>query len=801
MLTRKNRAELVTLLTSLLDVLLCMEWERAELAAATEVLVAIDSALKNNLTSEEYRPIADINAGLINIIQDTAWDKLSASDRAKSAELCCDIVTCVRDMVAALPTRKIIFFLPYQASMWDSLASVWEAARADSERAEVHVVPLPYAERNPDGTAREWHCDLAKMPQATCAERYQDYLIEALRALHPDVIFIHNAYDDRNSVTSVDSSYYSDRLRECCDTLVYIPYFNSANNILTARCQLAGVVNADYVIVQNEKLKEQYEQNYPAPVVPVGKFLPLGSPKLDRVLTARRADYQLPPSWARIISGRRVVLYNTSIAAALDNVATFCTKLRSVLRFFRDSSLALWWRPHPLLAASLAARYPDCCREYEQIVREYRASGWGIYDDTADLDRAIACTDLYYGDASSVLGLYEATGKSIVRQYMTEPTPVPLSRVAVWSLAFTQVGETLYFIHGRLNALFSYDTATSRLRYITRLGSGPMNIFDGYIALLPVGARVYAIPAVGTDIICYDSATDGAHVVPIPRSQVVSDDGRLFNTAQVIGRYIYVFPTYATSLIRIDTTSEQVEVMLDLRELFSASGIDPHTELSYSRVVGDEIIMPLYDTNVLFAYNYTNNSCRFIRLGEHRYGTIAISAKYIYLGGVLDDPTILCLHRDFSYSHELATANCALRDYAADGVIGHDERTGTRAIFYDDGPVVELDPGQRTRECQADIGHRLMTDGASGRYIFDGHRGAIIAKDGTEEIILDLAQAEGIERLHLSGQQVYDESPFIDLTELAAQKSTPQALEPCGERIYHYIVAQTDRQQRKENNG
>ena len=53
---------------------------------------------------------------------------------------------------------------------------------------------------------------------------------------------------------------------------------------------------------------------------------------------------------------------------------------------------------------------------YDRLLQEYQEAGWGIYDDTADMDRAIAISDAYYGDASSVLQLYKKTGKPIMTQ-------------------------------------------------------------------------------------------------------------------------------------------------------------------------------------------------------------------------------------------------------------------------------------------------------------------------------------------------------------------------------------------------
>ena len=53
---------------------------------------------------------------------------------------------------------------------------------------------------------------------------------------------------------------------------------------------------------------------------------------------------------------------------------------------------------------------PKLFERYEKIVEDYCAAGFGIYDDTADLDRAIKISDAYYGDPSSVIQLCKKVG-------------------------------------------------------------------------------------------------------------------------------------------------------------------------------------------------------------------------------------------------------------------------------------------------------------------------------------------------------------------------------------------------------
>ena len=52
--------------------------------------------------------------------------------------------------------RLEVVFFPYNASMWDSLASIWKAASED-EDCDAYVVPIPYFEKKPDGSFGKMH--------------------------------------------------------------------------------------------------------------------------------------------------------------------------------------------------------------------------------------------------------------------------------------------------------------------------------------------------------------------------------------------------------------------------------------------------------------------------------------------------------------------------------------------------------------------------------------------------------------------------------------------------------------------
>ncbi|MDR0220359.1 MAG: hypothetical protein LBI54_03015, partial [Lachnospiraceae bacterium] len=206
----------------------------------------------------------------------------------KLAKQLTDIENSVRSEMK--PDRIEAVFLPYQASMWDSLESAYLAAR-DDPACDAYVIPIPYYEKNPDGTLGEMHCDGGRYPDGVPITDWQKYDIEAR---HPDLVFIHNPYDNGNYVSSVHPNYYSKRLCECTDLLCYVPYFVFDGALPEHFVTTAACVYAHKVFVQSEEIRSDYirvfggwlKENgirkghplWPKVANLAGKFVALGSP-------------------------------------------------------------------------------------------------------------------------------------------------------------------------------------------------------------------------------------------------------------------------------------------------------------------------------------------------------------------------------------------------------------------------------------------------------------------------------------------------------------------------------------------
>lgn len=336
-----------------------------------------------------------------------------------------------------IPLKKEIVFFPYKASMWDSLESIYLAAKADP-LCDVYCVPIPYFDRNADGTLGEIHYEGGDYPKEIEILNWEEYALEKRR---PDIIYIHNPYDDWNLVTCVHPRYFSRNLKKYTDMLVYVPYFvlkeispsdQKEIDKINHFCFVPGITYADKVIVQSDNIRKIYINEYRKAAEKRGIFVSneqleekiegWGSPKFDKIKEASRETVQIPEEWKSHIIGadglpKKIIFYNTSVTSFLAFREKMLEKMKEVFEFFKkQKKVVLLWRPHPLISTTIQSMCPDLWEEYKNLTEEYQRENFGIYDDTSDIDRAIVLSDGYYGDVSSVVELYQKTGKPIMIQ-------------------------------------------------------------------------------------------------------------------------------------------------------------------------------------------------------------------------------------------------------------------------------------------------------------------------------------------------------------------------------------------------
>lgn len=340
-----------------------------------------------------------------------------------------------------LKERKEVVFVPYKTSLWGAMESVWKAA-AEDEETDVYVIPTPYYYKDDFGKIKkdEPHYE-TDYPEGVTITSYEEYNFEVH---HPDVIVIQWPYDEYSYGSTVHPFFYAKNLKKYTDNLVYIPPFlmdeiveGDERGRVTLRyfCNMPGVVHADRVIVQSEQMKDVYVQlltefaGEETKEMWENKISGLGSPERDQQkenLSSDQASGMIPEEWKEKIycqdgSRKKVVLYVTSASILYSSGERAVDKIKEVFRIFEEAKeeVALWWMPDLKIREMLRKTKPGVWQKYRDLVQEYKQAGWGIYDDSADPERAVHFCDAYYGDGTVTANMCRRQKKAVMLQNIT----------------------------------------------------------------------------------------------------------------------------------------------------------------------------------------------------------------------------------------------------------------------------------------------------------------------------------------------------------------------------------------------
>ena len=471
--------------------------------------------------------------------------------------------------------RKEMVFLPYKASMWDSLESIWMAADADPE-CDAYVVPIPYFDKNPDGTAKEMHYEGDLFPEYVPITHYENYDIVKR---HPDAIYIHNPYDEANFVTSVHPAFYANRLKELTDCLIYIPYFVLAEvnpndkemlKAIEHFVTVPGVIHAHKVVVQSEAMRQAYI-NVISSLTGENtryyweeKILGIGSPKFDKVHNTSRDNLKIPDEWKKNIEKpdgqwKKIIFYNTSVTALLENNEKMLEKIRDVFAAFKEKKeeVVLLWRPHPLIKATIESMRPKLWQEYQKLVEEYKKEGWGIYDDTSDMDRAVVLCDGYYGDPSSVLQLCREAGKPVMVQrcnvLRNEKKALKFETVA-------EYGGRCYAVNMEANGLYIINT-DAKAEFVGMFPKEKCFQRFLYCACIESDNKLFFVPEAADHIAVYDIKKGVFDAIDFESDVVCEgyDKNCKFANGIIYNGYIYFFPQTYPGIMKMSLSTQKIE--------------------------------------------------------------------------------------------------------------------------------------------------------------------------------------------------------------------------------------------------
>lgn len=290
-----------------------------------------------------------------------------------------------------------ILFCPYKEEMWDSMQTIYEYFYENcEENIAVSIMPIAYYTLS-NGRINDLKIE------------FGDYAHKFPKALKRrwDIIIFHYQYDNMNNVTR--PLLYSNELKAFCKHLVLVPYAVVGGRLPELDEVLyAGTRNSDLVICEteeqakraNELLKGQPNWN--------GECVGWGSAKYDMIELAK-----IPDEWKQKAEGRKVILLQTSLTPYLKS-RNKLNQIESIINsYVNNDKVCLIWRPHPLMIDTIKAHHRDELRRYQSIVETIKLSQKDIFDETPTPESAIKFADEMISDASSLIHLWNKTGKKL----------------------------------------------------------------------------------------------------------------------------------------------------------------------------------------------------------------------------------------------------------------------------------------------------------------------------------------------------------------------------------------------------
>lgn len=363
-----------------------------------------------------------------SIIKDSMHKLISLKDTSDKKDIINEIELIRNNLVEfdkVLSNEKVKYravFLPYQASTWYSLESIWKAAVNDPD-CEPYVIPLPYwdiiTDEKGNEVNRQYNYNGRQFPKDVPIINYRSFDIQSAQ---PEMIFINHPYDEQNIPIKIAEEYYSKNLINYTNMLVYSSYSNaiSYNEKNFNKYYNREVLKyADKIIVQSEFIKDIYVKHKNDK----DKFLTFGSPKTDAIINLTHNPVNIPEIWERKLSGKKVFLLNINLNyfiysyhyAVQEGTYYAVLFINDIIKTFMEKGdCGLIFRPHPSLKKYLKTKAPHCLDVLSRLDSFIVNSENCVYDTFGNYTNAFMCSDALISTPGTLVSDFIPTKKPIL---------------------------------------------------------------------------------------------------------------------------------------------------------------------------------------------------------------------------------------------------------------------------------------------------------------------------------------------------------------------------------------------------
>jgi hypothetical protein len=284
---------------------------------------------------------------------------------------------------------------------------------------------------------------------------------------------------------------------------------------------------------------------------------------------------------------------------------------------------------------------PRLLGEYEQLIEDYKRDGWGIFDDSSDLHRAIAWSDVYYGDHSSVMAMFDAVGKPVVLQNVAVRESFG-DRAFFWD--FFAINNDFWFCAWGSNVLFKMNRETWELEYMNNFPSSTSYFYRTGTFYNGNGC-LYFTPINFNELAEYNILENTMNSIYYECSKLNKDNKLDFLSAMNYGIYIFFSPCYAyNAIIRFNTDSKEIDFFDDWIEYLKQLAIDKKGAILSRPILSSEntFMFTIIGTNVVVEFNMNTLKSHIYDIGQkdYQYNDICFDGENFWLSPYRNGPIV-----------------------------------------------------------------------------------------------------------------------------------------------------------------
>lgn len=223
-----------------------------------------------------------------------------------------------------------------------------------------------------------------------------------------------------------------------------------------------------------------------------------------------KTDSLLQADWEKRIQRaggkrKRIILFANDAGAFLTHGEKALDKLEAALKAFEkvQESVILWWRPQWGMADKLETISHDLAGRYRRILEGYRAEGWGICDETDNMERAVKLCDAYYGGMNAILQPFQNANKPVMlasmeegeSKYAENQERLKESRAFFSFFDYAEDNGKIYFANTNFNALAVVDKETWKLEKQIFFEGVAADVRNMHLKCIKSGHKICFLPA------------------------------------------------------------------------------------------------------------------------------------------------------------------------------------------------------------------------------------------------------------------------------------------------------------------